>query len=378
MDDQEEEDFAFFLLTGDRFDPPGMPADTAREVGTFREAVLKVARHLWLEENPDRRRLPNGFNEAFDLRLLSISGGSAKPRMRIYRQPGRVSDADWSEWSSIYTKARDVLTDSLQGITEPRQQAIQFPPDTLGAIRRVGSSLRDSETLVLGDPRQESKRAIVDHTVRELLDEIEEIAPTPELAHAEGLVIEYDGSTLSFRLKTDTGTITCRLDPKSYRLASAAKDFLATDGITAPDVRVSGETLDPTQRNAPMVRITEIVAIRSVEEKALHAQLHRIHELHDGWLGPGSKAPDGEVMGKAARLIPEIARLGAGVSLVPSTEGAILLEWQRGEVEMSAAIEPDDEMFLCADNTATDDLLEDQSAFDESRLLSFLTDGSMQ
>jgi hypothetical protein len=378
MNGGEEEYFAFFSLTGDRFDAPGMPADTAREVGNFREAVLKVARDLWLESNPDRRRLPNGFNEAFDLRLIAVTSGSARPKMVLHRPSGKISDADWDEWSDIYTRARDTLTDSLQDIARTRQAPMHFSVDAMRAIRRVGSSLQDSEAIVLGDPQQDSRRATIDLAVREILEEIEELVPTPQSVQLEGVIVEYDGSSLSFRLKTATGVSTCRLDHDRHDLATTAKEFLATDGITAPDVRVEGETPDASQRNVSLYSVTDITAIRSIEEKALLSQLRSIRGLADGWLGPDSQAPSDAIADRIERIIPRLATLGLEIAIVPNTEGAILLEWRRGDIEMTAAIEPDDQLFLCADNTVTDDLQERQSEFDERLLTRFLESGSMK
>ncbi|WP_406838909.1 hypothetical protein ACICHK_27010 [Streptomyces sp. AHU1] len=377
MDASEEDYFAFFSLTGDRFDAPGMPADTAREVGLFREAVLKVARDLWLEGNPDRRRLPNGFNEAFDLRLIAVLSGSARPRMVLHRPAGKISDEDWDEWSGIYARARDALTDSLQSIARTRQPPVNFSADSMRAIRRVGSSLQDSEAIILGDPKQDSRRATVDFAVREILEEIEELVPAPQRVQLEGVIVEYDGSAMSFRLKTSSGISICKLDQVRHDLAVAAKEFLATDGVTAPDVLVEGETPDAAQKNVHLFNVDAITAIRSIEEKSLLFQLQKIRELTDTWLGPDSQAPSHEVARKVEHLIPRLVALGMEVAIVPNSEGAIVLEWRRGDVEMSAAIEPDDQLFLCADNTVTDELHERQMEFNETTLVRFLESGSM-
>ncbi|MFE1894569.1 hypothetical protein [Streptomyces yangpuensis] len=377
MENGESEYFAFLSLTGDRFNAPGMPVETAREVGIFREAILKIARDIWLEDNSDRQRLPGGFNEAFDLRLISVESGSAQPRMQLHRPSGRVSDEDWSEWNNCYERARDRLTDTLQSVAQTRQTSIDLSPGAMRAIRRVGSSLQDSECLILGDPVKEARRVVIDHAVRELLEEIEELAPTPEQVRVEGVIVEYDGSSLSFRVKTLSGISTCRLNPDLPELAKEAKEYLAADGVTAPDVAVEGVTTDALAKNPKLFNVASIAPLRSVEEKELLSRLDRIVELEDGWLGPGSVTPEPNAIDRVRRLIPQIARLGAPVSIIPNAEGAVVLEWRRGDVEMTAAIEPNDELFLCVDDTATDELHEKQAEFDEALLLKFLASGSM-
>ncbi len=147
------EDFAFFSLNGDRFDAPGMPADTAREVGNFREAVLQVARQLWLSANPDRQRVPNGFTDAFDLRLTEVVSGSARPRLILHRPTRRVSDADWSEWEAVYVKARNVVTEAVHEVGESGHLPADFPRAATLALRRLGTSLVESEAITLGAPK---------------------------------------------------------------------------------------------------------------------------------------------------------------------------------------------------------------------------------
>ncbi|MEV7418270.1 hypothetical protein [Streptomyces sp. NPDC089919] len=377
MESSEGEYFAFLSLTGDRFDAPGMPVETAREVGFLREAILKIARDIWLEGNSDRQRVPSGFNESFDLRLIAVESGSARPRMLLHRPSRRASDEEWSEWSDCYARARDRLTETLQNVAETQQTSINFSPGVMQAIRRVGSSLHDSETMILGDPVKETHRAVIDHAVRELLEEIEELAPTPEQAQVEGVIVEYDGSSLSFRVKTRAGISTCRLDPDHPELAGQAKEYLAADGITAPDVVVEGVTTDALAKNPKLVSVARITLLRSIEEKEILARLDHIAGLEVGWLGMDSVAPGPEVLEKVRRLVPHIARLGVPVAVIPNAEGAIVLEWRRGDSEMTAAIEHDNELFLCVDNTVTDDLQEKQLEFEETALVKFLTSGSM-
>ena len=380
MDHSEEEEkyFAFFSLTGDRFDAPGMPADTAREVGNFREAVLRVARELWLSENPDRQRLPSGFNEAFDLRLVAVAAGSARPQMMLNRPPGRVSDQDWDEWSGTFVKARDFLTESLQSVTQTERPLTSFAPETLRAIRRVGSSLHESEAITLGDPKQPARRVMIDQTVRDLLEEIDDLVTVPEPMALEGVILEYDGEKQSFRLKTASGISTCRLNQGDTNLGALAKNYLALDGVTAPDVRVEGDTPDASQRQPQLFNIRSIASIRSIAEKILLSQIERIAQLSDGWLGPESKAPDGDVLARATSLIARAASLGIDMSIVPNSEGSVVFEWKRGDVEFSASIEPLGGVFLYSDNTVTDELIEKQAKHDEAMLVGFFMTGSIK
>lgn len=369
--------FAFFSLRGDRFDAPGLPADTAREVGHFREAVLQVARRLWLD-NHGRQRLPSGFSDAFDLRLVGVLEGSARPQLVLNRASSGVDDSDWDEWVSYYASARDTVAEAVGAVAKTERLPDSFPVDGLRALRRIGSSLQDSESVELGSPVESSRRAVLDRSVRELLEEIDEaLPPAPVDAFLVGVITEYDGATVSFRLRTDTGISTCRLEQFNAGLAQRAKEVLALDGVTAPDVRVLGKTLDPDRRQVQLFDVHGIELVRTVEEKVLVNRLNDLSALERDWLGPNSTPPSDEVLDRAQRLVPALSTLGLAVAVVPNAEGALVFEWRRGDFELTAAIEPNGEMFLCADNTVTDEVVEEQAPYDEARIERFLRTGSM-
>lgn len=371
--------FAYFSLAGDRFDATGMPADSAREVSNFREAILTIAREIWLDANPDRRRLPNGFYEAFDLRLVSVKPGSAQPQMILHRPLRGVEDNDWDEWSGIYNKARDVLTESLGSVAATGVLPTRFTLEAMRAIRRVGVSLHADENLTLGDPHVSSHRAVIDQQTRRVLDSIDDVvASAPTQHELEGVITEYDGSKRSFNLRTDAGVSVCRLEHFNESLADTARNVLALDGVTAPDVIVAGETLDETERRVQLFNVTAIRVVRSIAEKVLLSQLSKIEALRDGWLDDHSEAPKSDVIHRVQSLVTALSTMGTDVAVVPNSDGAVVLEWRRGTTELTAAIEPDDQMFLCSDDTESDELQEWQLPYDEGRLLDFLTRGVVE
>ncbi len=370
--------FAFFSLAGDRFDAPGMPAETVREVGYFRDAVLDVARHVWLAKHPDRQRVPRGFADAFDLRLLRVDAGSARPQLVLHRPAAAGREDDWDEWAEVFATARDLVADAIGSLNHARTLPPAFPEGASRSLRSIGGSLREAESITLGSPVDKSRRAIVDTNVRALLEDIDEVTVLHQSIQLEGVIVEYDGETLTFRMKTDGGVAVCGLETYNATLVNRVKDNLALDGVTAPDVRIEGETLDPAQRQLRVFNVHTIEVVRSVGEKVLVHQLRRIGELEPGWYGADSEAPSPDARRRVERLVPLLASLGEDVRIFPNADGAIVLEWRRGDVEMTATVESNGDMFLCADNTRTDQLLEDQAEFDEARLRRFIERGSMQ
>lgn len=373
----DPEAFAFFSLTGDRFDAPGMPADTAREVGYFKDAVLQAAREVWLERNPDRKRVPEGFNLAFDLRLTAVDEGSARPRL-VLRKPAKVAEPQWDEWSEIYGEARDLVAGTLGQVVATGQTPSGLSPQSRAALKRVGGSLKPAEKLRVGHPADPQRRTSLDESTRRILAQIDEELPQkPEEHTLEGVIVEYDGVKLSFTLRTDAGLSTCVLEHFNTALANRVRDVLALDGVTAPDVSVVGETLDPSAAKVHLFNVNRIDLVRSVKEKALAARMGSLRELEDGWNGPGSLAPDAAVLDRVDVLVGAINAAAIPVDAIPAANGSVVLEWSREAVEFSATLTSAGTMQLIADNTVTDELAEVEVDFDPTLFQRFLSRGMM-
>ncbi len=371
-DELSSNEFAYFRLTGDRFNPVGMPAETAREVGYFREAVVAEAKEVWLERNPDRSRVPAGFEAAFDLRLIGVGEGSARPQMMLHRRLGQYADDDWNQYADVFAEARDRVTGRLRQV-ETSRSAEDLSPAQRRDLGRIGASLDGPERITLGHPTDSRARANLDLSTRQILRTIEEVLPTTPVAHElEGVVSEYDGSSLSFQLKTPDGIATCVLEHFNNEIASYVRNVLALDGITAPDVIVEGETLDIGRKPVHLFNVHRVEVVRTVGQKALMVRLSEIRALENGWWGPQSSIPTTDVLERLDLLIEDLAAMGLDVDLIPSTDGAVVVELRRGDVELAGVIEPGARMVLIVDNIETDALAESDRDWDRDVFLEFL------
>ena len=373
--EQGDDVFAYFSLNGDRFDEVGMPADTAREVGYFKQAVLELAKQLWKDANPGRIHVPAGFEAGFDLRLIGVvEPGSAKPQM-VLRRPKKASD-EWSQWREFYGLARDRYPSVIKEASASGALPAGLNDASRKALRRVGSSLDGPESLTAGHPTETANRATLDESTRQILRQIDEVVPpTPAEHRLVGVVTEYDGGSLSFQLKTDSGLSTCVLEKFNSRLANFAKDVLALDGVTAPDVEVVGETLDPDRRSVHLYNVHEISLVRSVEEKALANRLADLQALASGWNGPGSLAIADDVADSINLVLSRLAMLEDPVDLIPGEDGSVTVEVTKGPLELAAVVSPLRGMTLVVDNVETDELGDLRVAFDAEVLLEFLRRG---
>ena len=70
---------------GGRFDEAGYPLDALGELVRYERLVVEVARGLWMDKHPTRKRAPRHFDNALRLRLSAVEDGSVIPVLKRAR-----------------------------------------------------------------------------------------------------------------------------------------------------------------------------------------------------------------------------------------------------------------------------------------------------
>ena len=382
---ERDDGFIYFRMTGERFNAPGMPAASVVEVQRLSELVYQVARSVWLERNQDRSRVPSAMVAAFDLRLVSVDEGSAMPVLRLATPPPLGYEDE--DFRPVFERARSIVVDTVVGVADDRIVPDDFPRAALPWLKRLGKTIEGGEAIELAEPRPASARGALPPRLATLTQQVHEtieaidaaLDSEPAPLKIEGVITEFDGARGTFEIRdTFNETRVCRLAYNEREVAERVKSALAADGVTAPDVRISGiGVVDRRGRIGNLWDIDELVVIRPSEEKLLMTMVAAVAELQAGWWGPGSTAPDRDALQNVEALLPELARLNVLIAIAANGSGAVVLEWTRGPVEYTAQLEAHSAMFLCADNTETDEIEERQVSYDPRRLLRFVESGEI-
>lgn len=390
-DEPADDGFIYVSLTGKRFDPLGMPADSTVELKALRDALYEMARQAWLDEHPGRVRVPKRFDEVFDLRLVSVGEGSARPKLRL-NVPSwfDAGDDDQQVLPAIY-RSRDLLVDALSGVRDEFALPDRFPVEQHApALAKLGRSLDENEGLQIGLPRQEVAPGeeppvpvTLDAQVRSTLAQIDEALraePAPEPHALEGIITELDGHQRSFHLRVvGEGLTHCVIAPGETTLARKVKEVLADDGVTAPDVRVRGTAVVPLSgRVRKIYDVTDIDVVRTLGEKALMARLDEAAALDDGWWGPHSVKVPEEIISKVRPLLRRVAELPVTPAVGPRPDGSIAFEVEVSGCFLTATVEDEGRrMFLCMDNPRDPVPAESEEPFEAERLIDFLRTGTI-
>jgi len=115
----------------------------------------------------------------------------------------------------------------------------------------------------------------------------------------------------------------------------------------------------------------------TADREVVMQRLAKVRSLSDGWVGPGSVAPDAHLLDWLELHSDLVASSSHVISIVPVEDGALALQWTADACEYTAELRPDNHMFLYVDNTVTDEFSERTADLDAEALGEFIVSGTL-
>ena len=318
-------EFAKPRVTGPRFDEHTLPVEVAADLAAYKDLIVELAKHLYLEDHPERKRAPKGFEEGFALHLAQVEGGSASPVLAVVAAAGLALQGA----SSYYESARDLVGDCVASKVAEAGLPPRFPKKLLAYFNVFGRSLRDGEAVELpraggavAELTPARRKALVLDVQRVYSKDVEESGVVAE--------IDFDGKT--FELRRDDGSSVCVPMPDNF-----AEDVRRAGGRERTMVQVSGVgVFDAHDR---LQKLAETQHLEIFPNQALVAQVEALALLQDGWCDGDGIAPDKEQLEWAAGKLAEGFPENLPFPLVaPTPEGGLFLEWIAAEWRVSCEV----------------------------------------
>jgi hypothetical protein len=162
-----EERFVSLIFRGRRFDA-SMPVPALAELIAYQDIVVAVARGLFFAANPDRSRLPKGFESSFKLAMKGVEKGSAVPLIvRVDEAPKPPFHVVFDE-RDLFERARDLVEATIDAVANDRALPPELPVDVLPRFTAFGRTLDNDDSIIVAQPGKVSG-ATYDKRVRRLL-----------------------------------------------------------------------------------------------------------------------------------------------------------------------------------------------------------------
>jgi hypothetical protein len=349
----------FFLsprLTGKRFDEHSVPIEILQDFGALEELIVELAKNIYLQENPKRKRVPKGFTDGVTLNLEKIEEGSTILNFVLASTfLGTTILGPTSNSYTYFEKAKEKVIKIIDQAEKGNDLKSIVDEKYLTYFNRIGRSLKDDEDIYLS-PKSYNKGPKLNRTTRKtIMLAIGEDATYVDKFSITALITSIDRSG-HFTIESDGHKIGAKSDRKFYD--TIMKTFSDLDLNTHVSIEGSGVF----NKNDKLIKIEAISSMEILHPLDVSFRLSELSKLKDGWYNSEGIAPykRGLINFEKNFLDNYDSNLPLP-AIFPTYDGNIQLEWTVNLNEISLEVNLKD---LVADfmkvDVATNNIIENK------------------
>ena len=264
-------------LNGERFKGGVIPLEILNDISALREMIIDVAKWRYMEDHPERERLPKNFAQNVSLNLVGVDEGSAIPLIDFaVHAPGSPSAPELpgmpSEVAGYFENARDSIIDAIYAAERGGAITDHLPQRLLRHFNGIGTRLRGDESFEFKHPRTEQSAKLNQETRHRLL-EASAIKELAEEVSVRGSIPEVDQDRMSFELQLANGRkLVARM--RDHELDTIIDSFNKYSAGAKVMIRGIGR-YDRDRRLAKLETIDEVVTLHPLDVSARLGRIAR-------------------------------------------------------------------------------------------------------
>ncbi len=142
---------------GKRFRDHALDISALSALSRFQEIVAETAKSIWRAANPNRERIPRGFEERVRLCLRRIDSGSAVAPLEVYVEEPEEQGLFELEPTEVI-EAIDLARRVYRAVENDEPLPDSFPKALVDEYKRLGQGLADDESIEVIVERKEPAR----------------------------------------------------------------------------------------------------------------------------------------------------------------------------------------------------------------------------
>lgn len=321
-------------LVGQRFENHAIPLELLKDLAVIEELVIEIAKWLYIEDHPERRRVPRGFMAGISLKLTGVAEGSAVPTIALFTNPTTLFPPQGQQY---FEKARERMISAIANAEQERPVTEYLPERVLGYFDRIGRSLHDNEAIEFNPKNPASPARLDKVTRRRLLLASSTIQNWTEEVRLRGSVPEADQDKMTFQLQVINGQkVGAPID--TQHLATVLEAM--TGYFHGTHVLLEG--IGRYNRSGRLQSIDAVEHISILDANDVGARIEELRALKNGWLDGSGFAPSADGLTWFSQSFemryPEDLPLPF---IYPTAEGGVQAEWSLSTREISLEINLD-------------------------------------
>lgn len=136
-------ELATLRFDGKRFEGHALDVECTQELVAYRALILECAKELWRRKNPDRVRLPRGFEDGFRVQFDRIDEGSAVVPLRRVREAVQAE----LDLGDEFDEAAALVDAAIASADRDDLLPERLPSNVIPLFANLGRTLRGDEVL---------------------------------------------------------------------------------------------------------------------------------------------------------------------------------------------------------------------------------------
>lgn len=320
-------------LEGHRFDDHTLPVSMLEDFSAFEELVFELAKKIYLEKNPSRKRVPKGFTENVYLKLSNIEEGSTIPKILIAAVTSLTSPTipiQNAENFSYFEQAREKVFELVENVNAGK--SIEIETKFLNYFNRIGKNLEEGETIdFLNEPTSSRNIKFNKNTRRKILLSRNENLEYSEKIKENILIPSIDKKNQIFKIEINGNIIECPFIKDFQETILTA--FQEYENKTLVSIKATGVF----NENNKLIHIEDIESMDILDPFDISVRLSELSKLEDKWYdGIDGKALNTERLELFKNYFENYFNNALTLpAIFPTINGDIVLEWKKDYNEIS-------------------------------------------
>ena len=322
-------------FTGKRFEDHTLPVELLEDFTAIEELIFELAKRIYLEENPGRKRVPKRFTEGVNLKLSNIEPGSTIPQLLLIStlSPSSLLGIVEPDSFRYFEKAKEKVISVIDSADKGKNFYGLVEPKYLSYFNKIGKNLKEDEAIFF-QPNSSSQPARLNRSSRKkIILASDEKSEYKESVAVNALVPVVDKNTKTFILEIEGNKISLPIDPRFIETIKQTYDEYETKTLVA----VKG--LGVYNHQDKLIKIESIESMDILDPLDVMVRLNSLSKLKDGWYNNEGLAPNTEKLLKFGELFEEKYDKTLPLpAIYPTLDGNIQLEWSSENSEISLEV----------------------------------------
>lgn len=351
-----KKDFLAPKLQGMRFEDHTLPVNLLEDFSALEELIFEVAKQIFLEENPNRKRVPKGFTDNVSLKLSGIEEGSTIPKFVLVSIVNSLLLLDANPESMTYIeKARDrvvtTISNAKQGTINPNLLGQKY----LNFFNRIGKNLQEGESMDFSPDY--SGQAILNKNVRKkiLLSRNEKFEYSDSIS-VNASVSAIDKKHNTFALNIEDQTIPCDINIAIDFIETITQAFNEYEKGALVSIKATGIYNEQDK----LIRIEALESMDILDPYDVNVRLNQLSKIEDNWFEGFGKAPGTTFLKQFGEYFSSYYNLSLPLpAIFPTLEGDIQLEWNLAKANVMLEVSRsgfESELLLSDDGNLVEEL----------------------